>query len=71
MVKIRGVVSNVIDAESVAILEVTQPQEITVVMFKDGESIELDKGNEIEVIGRVDEYQGELEIIAERIRIIR
>ena len=33
-VKLRGVVSNLINSEKVMILEITQPQEITVVLFK-------------------------------------
>tara|TARA_Y100000294_G_C8367150_1_gene261174 strand:+ start:182 stop:535 length:354 start_codon:yes stop_codon:yes gene_type:complete len=72
MVKVRGIVSKVIDTEKVTILEITQPTEITVVLFKGNqESTPIKEGNEVEIIGKVDEYEDELEIIAQRARIIR
>ena len=69
-VKLRGIVSNVVDTEKVVIMEITQPQEITVVLFKDKETVNIQQGNEVEVIGKVDEYEGSLEIIADRLRVI-
>lgn len=71
-VKLRGIVSKVIDTEKVTIMEITQPQQITVVLFKDeNKTMPIQEGNEVEVIGKVDEYEGKLEIIADRLRIIR
>lgn len=70
-VKLRGIVSNVVDTEKVVIMEITQPQEITVVLFKDKETVNIQQGDEVEVIGKVDEYEGKLEIIADRLRVIR
>jgi len=71
-VKVKGRVSKLIDTEKVTILEITQPQEITVVLFKPvNQTSPIKEGNEIEVIGKVDEYEGSLEIIAHRARIIR
>lgn len=71
-VKLRGIVSNLVNSEKVMILEITQPQEITVVLFKNkNTSINIDKGNEVEIFGKVDEYNGKMEIIAERVRIIK
>ena len=71
-VKLRGVVSNVVDTEKVVIMEITQPQQITVVMFKDeNKAMPVYEGNEIEVIGKVDEYEGKMEIIADRLRVVR
>ena len=70
-VKLRGIVSNVVDTEKVVIMEITQPQEITVVLFKDKETVNIQEGNEVEVIGKVDEYEGSLEIIADKLRVIR
>jgi len=71
-VKVKGQVSKVIDTEKVTILEITQPQEIKVVLFK-SENIPtvIQKGHEVEIIGKVDEYESELEIIAHRARIVR
>jgi DNA/RNA endonuclease YhcR with UshA esterase domain len=47
--------------------------EITVVAFKNSnidEAYDLEVGEELSVLGRVDEYKGELEIIAKEIRKI-
>jgi len=70
-VKLSGIVSNLVNSEKVMILEITQPQEITVVLFKNkNNSIDINEGNEVEIFGKVDEYNGKMEIIAERVRII-
>jgi len=54
------------------IMEITQPQEITVVLFKnENRTMPIQEGNQVEVIGRVDEYEGKLEIIADRLRVVR
>ena len=71
-VKLRGIVNKVADTEKVTIMEITQPQEITVVLFKnENKTTPIASGNEIEIIGKVDEYEGKLEIIADRVRIVR
>ena len=71
-VKVRGMVSRITDLEKVTIMEITQPTEITIIMFKNGnESTIFAEGNEVEIIGKIDEYEGEMEIIAERARIVR
>ena len=71
-VKLRGIVSKVIDTEKVTIMEITQLQQITVVLFEnENRTMPIQKGNEIEIFGKVDEYEGKLEIIADRLRIVR
>jgi len=71
-VKLTGIVNRIVDTEKVTIMEITQPQQITVVLFKDeNKTMPIQEGNEVEVIGKVDEYEGKLEIIADRLRIIR
>ena len=71
-VKLRGIVSKVIDTERVTIMEITQPQQITVVLFKnENKTMPIQQGNEIEIFGKVDEYEGKLEIIADRLRVVR
>ena len=70
-VKLSGIVSNLVNSEKVMILEITQPQEITVVLFKNkNNTFNINKGNEVEIFGKVDEYNGKMEIIAERVRVI-
>lgn len=71
-VKIKGLVDNIIDTESVLILDVAQAQNMKVILFKENnQSIDIKKEDLIEVIGQVEEYNGELEIIGQRVRIIR
>ena len=71
-VKLNGIVNNVIDTEKVTIIKILQPQEITVVLFKnENKTMNIQQGNKVEVIGKVDEYEGKMEIIADRLRVIR
>ena len=71
-VKVRGIVSRITDTERVTIMDITQPTEITVVLFKgENKTTPIREGNEVEIIGKVDEYEDRLEIIAQRARIIR
>lgn len=71
IVKIKGIVNRVIDTEKVTIISIIQPQEMTVVLFKnENRTIKISEGNEVEIIGKVDEYEGKMEIIANRARII-
>lgn len=68
-VKVKGTVSGLIDTESVVIMNVLQPEEITVVLFKEGD-INLQEGDKIEVIGKVEEYDGKVEVIGQKVRLI-
>ena len=71
-VKLNGIVNNVVDTEKVTIIKILQPQEITVVLFKnENKTMPIQQGNEVEVIGKVDEYEGKMEIIADRLRVVR
>ena len=71
-VKLKGFVSQVVNSEKVSILEITQPQKIKIVLFKNnGKNLSISQGNEVEVFGKVQEYEGNMEIIAERIRVVR
>ena len=48
-VKVRGLVSNVVDTEKVTIINVMQPGEIMVVLFKsDNTKSPIQEGNEVE-----------------------
>lgn len=71
-VKIKGSVEKVIDTEKVTIINVMQPQDLDVVLFKEtNETFDIQKDDFIEVIGKIEEYQGKLEVIGQRVRIIR
>ena len=70
-VKVQGIVNDMFENDKVMIIDVVQPTEITVVLFKrKNQSISISKGDNIEVIGKVDEYEGNLEIIGNRVRVI-
>ena len=71
-VNIKGTISNIVNTEKVNIIKILQPQEITVVLFKnENKTTTIQQGNEIEVIGKVDEYEDKIEIIADRVRVIK
>jgi RecJ-like exonuclease len=71
-VKVRGTVNNIIDTEKVTIITIVQPHEIKIIIFKDeNNTMPIDSGNEIEAIGKVEEYDGALEIIADLVRVVR
>lgn len=72
MERINGMVTSVyVSRDSHVFLKVADNTgEITVVAFKNSnidEAYDLEIGEEVSVLGRVDEYEGELEIIAKEI----
>jgi len=70
-VKVKGFVEKVVDTEKVMIIKVVQPQDMDVILFKEeNETIDIKEEDFIEVIGKVEEYKGELEVIGQRVRII-
>ncbi len=68
-VKLKGIISKITQLDKVAFIELEQPAKMTIIVFKD-ENLSLYKGDNIEVIGEIDEYEGELEVIAQRIRVL-
>ena len=69
-VKLNGIVSKITDRGNVVFIEVIHQNPVTVVLFTDDDNLKLRNGNNIEVIGKVQEYNGKNEIIAEKIRVI-
>ena len=71
-VKIKGSVEKIINTEKVTIINVVQPQDLDVILFKEAnETLDIQKDDFIEVIGKIEEYQGKLEVLGQRVRIIR
>jgi len=66
-VKITGTIDSIFKSEKVTILEVKKPESITVIIFDD---INLNKGDKVEIIGVVEEYEGSMEVIGHRVRLI-
>lgn len=68
-VKLKGRITKITQLDKVTFIELEQPSTITVIVFKD-ENLSLYKGDDVEIIGEIEEYEGELEVIAERIRVL-
>ncbi|GAG22180.1 unnamed protein product, partial [marine sediment metagenome] len=70
-VKIRGYVKDVTNLEKVAFLKIAQEKTevVSVVLFKE-ENISLESGDYIEVIGEIEDYKGEKEIIGNLVKRI-
>ena len=69
-VKLEGIVTKISDKGSVVFIEVSQQNPMTVVLFTN-DNINLKNGDNVEVIGEVQEYNGKNEIIAQKIRVIK
>src|SRR3989338_6924991 len=66
-VKLKGSVVNVRSGDGVTFVTLSERKEVDMVVF---DNISVQKGEVLEVICQVDEYNGKPEIIAERIRAI-
>ncbi len=67
-VKIIGHVMKISETDKVAYVDVAQPKSISVVVFKDGK-LQLKENDYIEVTGMVEEYEGNLQLIANEIKV--
>lgn len=70
-VKLIGVVTKITDKGDVVFIDVSQQTPVAVVLFSDDDNIKLKSGDNVEVIGEVQQYNGKKEIIAEMIRVIK
>ncbi len=66
-VKVKGRVEDVFNGESISIITISQPSDIKIILF---ENVSLSEGDYIEVIGEIEEYEGEMEVIGDRVRRI-
>ncbi|MFH2028450.1 MAG: OB-fold nucleic acid binding domain-containing protein [Nanoarchaeota archaeon] len=65
-----GTVSKISEAENVYFMELSQPSIIDVLIFKDDQNLNLKQGDYVEILGEIDEYNGKVEVIGHRIRIM-
>ena len=70
-VKLQGFVSKINDKGNVVFVNVNQQNSVDVVLFKSNGNLKLKNGDNVEVIGKVQEYNGKNEIIAQRIRVMK
>lgn len=69
IIKLKGTVAKITDKGNVILIEVEQRIPNTVVLFTE-ENLKLENGDNVEVIGEVQKYNGKSEIIAQKIRVI-
>ena len=69
-VKLQGTITKINDQGNVIFVDVIQQNSVSVVLFS-GNDINLKNGDKVEVIGKVQEYNGKNEIIAEKVRVIK
>ena len=69
-VKLNGIVAKIRQLENVAFIELNFEAPVTVVVFTD-ENLTLSNGDNVEIFGKGENYNGKEEIIAQKIRVIR
>ena len=70
-VKLKGIITKITDKGSVVFIEVSYQSPAALVLFTNDNSLKLKSGDNIEVAGKVQEYNGKNEIIAQKIRVIK
>ena len=69
--KLKGTITKITGSGDVVFIEVVQQNPVTVVLFTKDENLGLKNGDDIEVLGKVQEYKGKNEIIAQKIRKLK
>ena len=70
-VKLQGTVGKITEKGTVVFIEVSQINQVNVVIFAQDADLKLNKGDNVEILGKVQEYNGKEEIIADKIRVIK
>lgn len=68
-IKIKGIVSKSTDKGKIILLDIIQPETITIVLFKDHD-FNISTGTKVEITGEIDEFNGQLEIIGNEVKIL-
>ncbi|MFA5142382.1 MAG: hypothetical protein WC471_05425 [Candidatus Woesearchaeota archaeon] len=63
--KVTGIITKISQTEQTTMLEIAQHNRMPVLIFDT--NLTLNKGDEVEIIGKAQDYNGELELIADRI----
>ena len=72
-VKMAGILTKISETDKVYFLEMAQAQAISIIVFKGQNNetkLDLQKGNSVEIIGKIDEFEGKMNIIGNRVRKI-
>jgi len=67
-IKISGYVTKIQELDKVAYVKIAQPKTMDVVVFKDGD-LKIKENSYCEVTGMIEEYNGELQLIANEIKV--
>jgi DNA/RNA endonuclease YhcR with UshA esterase domain len=67
VVKITGTITRIASKEKVTFIELTKPETVQVILF---DNVTLAKGDNVEIIGKITEYEGKMEVVAQRLRVI-
>ena len=70
-VRLQGIVTKVNDKGNVVFVELSQQVPVAVVLFANNQNVNLKNNDHVEVIGKVQEYNGKNEIVADKIRVIK
>lgn len=70
-VRLKGTITKISDKGNVVFVDVSQQNSVSVVLFSSDGSLKLKNGDNVEVLGKVQEYNGKNEIIAQKVRVIR
>jgi len=68
-VRIKGIVSKSTDKGKILLLDIVQPETITIVLFKDHD-FNISTGTKVEITGEIDEFNGKMEIIGNEVKIL-
>ncbi len=69
-VNLSGKISKITAGNNVVLIELSQQVPVSVVVFTD-KNINLNENNFVEIRGKIQEYNGKEEIIADKIKVIR
>ena len=70
-VNLKGTVTKITDKGNVVFVEVNQQNPVNVVIFTSDNNLKLKNGDEVEIAGKVQEYNNKNEVIASKIRVIK
>ena len=69
-VKLSGKISKITSGNNVVFIELSQQVPVSVVVFTDNDFTNLNKDDFVEIEGKVQEYNGKEEIIADKIKVV-
>src|SRR3989338_11163531 len=69
-VKLSGKISKITSGNNVVFIELSQQVPVSVVVFTDNNFTNLNKDDFVEIEGKVKEYNGKEEIIADKIKVV-